>query len=262
VASSNVSLTVRWFVYIDNKVYGPYSPEQLSPFLRPETLVTRAGAEQWISATQDPLLKDVLDGKISARLEWYVTRAGKPERGPLGHDALIAMIERHELELRDLIRHESWKESVALGQSRLYAKWKDPAMDLDELSPSLVTHSPRHIAPDSPAPPTSKIARARAALPRGGGWILGAAIAAIVAYGGYLASQPSTLPSGSPQGVPAVQACGGPASSECDHDSVSRCICKDVPAYCGCAEKGSCGMPSCEAYVKNRDLGPPPVESR
>lgn len=246
---------MRWFVYIDNKVYGPYSPEQLSPFLRHDTLVTRTGAEHWTPATQDPLLKDVLEGKISPHLEWFVTRAGKAERGPIGHDALIAMIERHELELRDLIRHQSWPEGVALGQTRLYAKWKDPRMELDELNPSLVTRSPRTIAPDSPLPPDSRIARARDALPRGGLWLIAATVLAIVVYAGHVFSRPSVMPVGDPRGVPAVQACGGPATGDCEDDSISRCICEDLPTYCGCAEKGACGMKSCEAYAQNVKSG-------
>ncbi len=176
---------MRWFIYKDQKVYGPYSPEQLTTFIGPETPVTREGHEHWVPARQDPSLRDVLDGKVQPSLEWYVNRRGHQVLGPMTRSALLAMVERGEIETSDLIRHESWTSEVFLGQSRLYALYKDPTLDLDALSPSELRAAPRVRDVAAPAPPMDwrrRLRHASSEIPRGGWWIVAGAVLLLFAY--------------------------------------------------------------------------------
>ncbi len=193
---------MRWFVYIDEKVYGPYSPEQLTPFIREETYVVREGQEMWVHANEDPQLKDVLAGKVQPSLEWFVGKTSKAMNGPFTRSALNTMIERHEIGPADLIRHQDWTECVPLGETKLYAKWKDPHADIDDLSPREIRNAPR-AAGAMPNPPSRfgrflKEARS-AELPRGGWAIIGVAVLALLIYAYWLFFMPSGTAPGRPR---------------------------------------------------------------
>ncbi|MEK8022215.1 MAG: DUF4339 domain-containing protein [Candidatus Hydrogenedentota bacterium] len=244
---------MRWFVYIDNKIYGPYIREQLTTFLAPETRVAREGNETWTTAAEDPELADVLTGRIVPALEWHVSKPGKPFRGPFTRQALMAMIERKEVEPKDLVLHSSWTEAMPLGQTRLYAKWSDPTANLDEFSPAEIRNAPRPKSEHVPAPPKSRI---RVALPRGGIALLVGASVLIMAYGVYVfQSAGSSVTPLADQ--PVVKACGGPPAGECKADRGSECICRDKPRFCGCDDKGECGMATCVAYEDMMKSAPP-----
>lgn len=194
---------MRWFIYKDQKVYGPYTPEQLSAFIDADTAVTREGHEHWVPARQDPGLKDVLEGKVEPALEWYVNRRGHQVLGPMTRSALLAMLERGEIETSDLVRHESWTHEIFLGQTRLYALWKDPTLDLDALSPLELRSAPRIADRTAPSPPRDLRTRLRDAggsIPRGGWWIVAGAFLLLVAYGWHV----FTSASGPSEPVPGV----------------------------------------------------------
>lgn len=233
---------MRWFVFIDGKIYGPYTREQMSPFLTAETKVAREGQQTWIGASEDPELADVLSGQVQPVMEWHVARPGKPFRGPFIRSALMAMIERKEVEPKDLILHASWSEAMPLGQTRLYAKWVDPAANLDDFSPEQILDAPRPKSENAPPPP--KIRFTRPELPKGGLAFVSVALAVILGYSYYVIAQTD-------RGMnthPLVQACGGEASGPCRTDAISRCLCQSRPEMCGCAEKGDCGMMPCQKY--------------
>ncbi len=250
---------MRWFVYIDEKVYGPYSPEQLTPFIREETYVVREGQEMWVHANEDPQLKDVLAGKVQPSLEWFVGKTSKAMNGPFTRSALNTMIERHEIGPADLIRHQDWTECVPLGETKLYAKWKDPHADTDDLSPREIRNAPR-AAGDTPAPPSrwrQWITRARSAeMPRGGWILVSIAVLAVAVYGYFLFwGSPST----GPAHYEIVARCGGTPAANCLADARSKCICEEKPRLCGCSIKqewGVCKMGTCQAYGAMKNSSP------
>jgi hypothetical protein len=184
---------MRWYVYIDERVYGPYGREQLTAFLKPETLVAREGRQDWAAAATDPDLADVLAGAIQPAREWHIARPNKPLQGPYTLQAVVAMIERREIHPRDMIMHQNWSAAMPIGQTRFYAKWRDPTVSLDGFSPEEIRNAPRPKQAAVVAPP-SRASRLRDALPRGGPIIIAAAILILFLYAWHVFSRAGLLP--------------------------------------------------------------------
>lgn len=177
---------MRWFIYKDQKVYGPYEPERLAAFIDSGTMVTREGGRRWMRAGEDAELKPVLDGRIRPVPEWFANRRGHRILGPMTRADLVGRIESEEIGAGDLLRHESWSSEILLGRSRLYALWRDPSLDLDELSPEELTAAPRAHRRDMPSPPDEarhRMARAWRRLKPGLWWLLAALLLLLAAYG-------------------------------------------------------------------------------
>lgn len=243
---------MRWFVFIDGQIYGPYSPEQLTAFLKPDTLVVRENEAEWVPAESDPALADVLSGKIKPVLEWYVKKGGEV-RGPMTQVALMAMIERNEILPTDAIRHEHWTSFAPLEQTKLFLKWKNPTADLGDLT-ATGRPAPRivyELLPDGP----SKL-RQFLKIPRGGTALIVASVFIIVGISVWSWNRVSG--DIDPADHPVVQRCGGVPQGSCAKDARSRCICEERPFYCGCQVKGSCGMKSCQNYAEMLKNPPPP----
>lgn len=179
---------MRWYVHIDERVYGPYGREQLTAFLKPETLVVREGREDWGAAAADPELAEVLSGAIQPAREWRVARPNKPFQGPYTLQAILAMIERREIHPRDMIMHQNWSGAMPIAQTRFYAKWRDPAVTLDEFSPEEIRNAPRP-KPEVAVPPPF-----RAALPQSGPVVLVVALLAIAVYAWWVFARAGLLP--------------------------------------------------------------------
>lgn len=239
---------MKWFVYRDGQVYGPYSKEQLAAFLKPDTLVAPEGSEAWVRAAELPGLADVLDGTVKPKLEWFITPAGKPERGPYAKAAVIAYIEREELKPSDLIRHESWTEPMSLGQSKFFRAYKQGtlgSMDMKELTEG--PHAPRIISQEAPAPPWYSSFQN---MPR---WGIALAIVIVLSppalytlWSDYI--EPSdwwfTFTHGEPQG-------------NCyDGDPMAMLICRERPWMCRCEEKSRCEY-QCQMYQAMTGQGRP-----
>lgn len=243
---------MRWFVYKNDRVYGPYVKEQLAAFLVAEDLIFRENSQEWKRAGDEPLLEEVLSGYIQPKLEWFITPAGKLERGPFTRTALLAIMTRKEIKPTDFIRHISWENPVSLGHTKLYHAWKDPYIKLDDIPPDELTEAPRERAVNEPPPPPKTALSTLQKMipnvefsfeftPR----VMAAIIAIMIsppiflfAYDTWYAGSDMelTMQLGEPKGP-------------CDKDSVSKEVCGQKPALCGCSEKGSCGMQGCRMYA-------------
>lgn len=137
---------MRWYLFKNETVYGPYVEEQLCAFLKHDDLVAREGTQQWLKAGDDALLKDALSGSLQPTMEWFVAPAHRPRSGPLTRAALEAMIKRGDLGPMDLIRHESWTADVALGQTKLYHAIRNPYVKVEDIPAEELTRAPRPTA--------------------------------------------------------------------------------------------------------------------
>lgn len=108
------------YVQIDGRVFGPYAPAQLTAFLKPDMPVSIDTSGPWRPASDVAELADVLAGKVSLALEWYVRKGGEV-RGPMAQVALAAMVRRGEILPADAVRHAEWAEFIPLGQTGLFA---------------------------------------------------------------------------------------------------------------------------------------------
>lgn len=87
----------EWYVWREERIYGPYDQEQLSAFLTPDTQVYhRQLATEWTPASSIPALKEILEGRVTPPLEWIIKREGR-ERPPISQSALVRMIEHDEI---------------------------------------------------------------------------------------------------------------------------------------------------------------------
>ena len=120
---------MRWYLLKHQQVYGPYVREQLAAFLKKDDLVAREGSRTWNEAAQDPALTDVLNGKVTPPLEWFVTHRGAPERGPMTRFAVLAQIDRGEITPDDLLRHADWDHPQRLGDTKFYRHRHEPGED-------------------------------------------------------------------------------------------------------------------------------------
>jgi len=135
---------MRWFVAIDGRVFGPYSPEQLTAFLQPGTMVTREAEVAWRAASEEPLLADVLAGKLQPVLEWYVMK-NEIVRGPYTQAALLAILDRHEMKGDDLLRHVSWETFVPFRETQFHYRMKNPRANIGEISAKKALRRPADI---------------------------------------------------------------------------------------------------------------------
>lgn len=153
---------MRWFVAIDGRVFGPYSPEQLTAFLQPQTTVTRETEVAWRAASEDPLLADVLSGKLQPALEWYIMK-NEIVRGPYTQAALLAILDRHEMKGDDLLRHVSWETFVPFRETQFHYRMKNPRADIGEITARKARKRPTNIemATIRKAPQTAPVDDAR-----------------------------------------------------------------------------------------------------
>ncbi len=144
---------MRWYLFKNETVYGPYVEEQLSAFLKSEDLVAREGTATWIKAVEDPDLADALSGIIQPAMEWHIAPLHRARMGPLTRIAVENMIKRGELGPQDMIRHQSWQKDVPLGQTKLYHFLTTPYVKIEDIPPEDLIVAPRQVmAPGSPSP--------------------------------------------------------------------------------------------------------------
>lgn len=120
----------RWYAWVENQMYGPYTPEQLAEFVRPETLLCREGAEDWKSTKDYPELGFLLAGlpvEPPPNLGWLAKLANTDiVLGPFPKSRISEMIQKGELSREDLVKHTDWDEWEEVGKTKL-VEHKAPA---------------------------------------------------------------------------------------------------------------------------------------
>ncbi|MBI4178271.1 DUF4339 domain-containing protein [bacterium] len=113
----------RWYAWVDNKIYGPYLPEQLGEFVRPETNLCREGMEEWKPAKDHPELAFILRGMVletPPNVGWMVRKANTPDvRGPFAKSELLRMMDAGQIAQGDFIKHTGWDEWEPFEKTKL-----------------------------------------------------------------------------------------------------------------------------------------------
>lgn len=108
---------------MDDKLYGPYLPEQLSEFIRPETRLCREGTEEWRGAQDFPELSFLWSGvpvELPPSVGWMVRLEGSGAiLGPFARGALAEMIQSGEVSGEDMVKHTDWDEWEPVSRTKL-----------------------------------------------------------------------------------------------------------------------------------------------
>lgn len=154
----------RWYAWVDDQMYGPYAPEQLSEFVQPTTKLCREGTEEWRAAKDFPELALLLSGvpvELPPSIGWVVRLAGtETVLGPFSKTRIMEMIEKDEIGSEDLVKHTDWDEWEAVGQTKLIAHPK--AVARQEATPPA---HPALSARATPSPPTESAGGTAQGLP-------------------------------------------------------------------------------------------------
>lgn len=244
---------MRWFVARDGKTYGPYTAAQLSAFVTPEMPVLREGETRWVSAAEDPALEGIFLGTVVPELEWYVKRAGGKELGPYARSAVLEMFRRNQIRPEDSIRYKDWPRFVPVRRSKIYLRWKEPLGRLEGEESEKVFPEQSHPRPAAVREREKFDGRE---IPRLQILLIVVVLIGLPGYGAWLWH--SYNAGIRPAQHPVVRKCGGLPKADCRRSNVSRCICEERPKYCGCREKGECGMESCVKYREILENPPPP----
>lgn len=115
----------RWYTWVENQMYGPYQPEQLSEFIKPDTLLCREGAQEWKTAGEYPELAFFLSGEAmetSPNIGWMVRMEGTDViLGPYSKNKIAEMIQKGEIKGNDLVKHTDWEEWETVSATKLVA---------------------------------------------------------------------------------------------------------------------------------------------
>lgn len=116
----------RWYAWVGNQIYGPYTPEQLAEFIQPESTLCREGTEEWKTAKDFPGLSFLLSGipiQAPPTVGWLVRRDGSDAvLGPFSKSKVTEMIQKGEIVGQDSVRHTDWEEWETVGQTKLVAQ--------------------------------------------------------------------------------------------------------------------------------------------
>ncbi len=260
---------MNWYLFRNERIYGPYEIEQLAAFLNREDIVAREGAASWTSAGDDPMLDDLFNGAYQPKLEWFITRQGLPTRGPFTLYALKKIFERSEIGPDDLVRHETWTAEARFGDTKLHRLLTTPGLRLDQITPDMIDVTPRRKSssapPPAPTPEQQKGLMAR--LPKANFEITPtvAVLAALLVLGPigiyywyttvYMTSDAHfySTHGGKPE---------GPCCPGCTAETYCR-ICSERPDLCTCNEPGGCKVYACRVYRMMQNPGgtgmPPPA---
>src|SRR3989338_3356063 len=103
----------RWYAYVDNKMYGPYAPEQLGEFIQPGTLICREGTEEWKPADGVPELSYLLRGAElppPPNVGWLIRTAEAGTEAPISKWELPARIKAGRIAADTPVKHTDWDE--------------------------------------------------------------------------------------------------------------------------------------------------------
>jgi len=113
----------RWFTWVDNKVYGPYVPEQLAEFIRPATLLCKEGGQDWRKAEDIPELGFILGGlplDPPPNVGWLIRKKDETDvLGPYPKLSILQMITDGYITELDSIKHSDWDEWEQVGNTKL-----------------------------------------------------------------------------------------------------------------------------------------------
>ncbi|MEK8023460.1 MAG: hypothetical protein AAB229_06575 [Candidatus Hydrogenedentota bacterium] len=238
---------MRWYLFRNETVHGPYEKEDLKSFLTATDQVAREGSDAWGEAQKDGALEDIFTTFIQPDLEWYVTLKGKPTRGPFAQSALLNLLKKNEIGPNDSIRHTSWPKAVPLRETRIHKYMSDAAVRLEDVPPDEWKEAPKvagSTAPVRPSGSASSAAGKKNKFKLDIEWnamsisiVIAALLLPLVGYMSYdSAYKGSDLELRIQYGKPA---------GDCRTDETSKNICGDRPLKCACKTKGDCGMPEC-----------------
>ncbi len=115
----------RWYAWVDSQIYGPYRPEQLTEFVKPDVLLCREGTEDWKSAKEFQELSFLWVAatvELPPNVGWMVRKAGSGAViGPFSKNALIEMVKKGDVLTNDWIKHTEWDEWELLPKTKLLA---------------------------------------------------------------------------------------------------------------------------------------------
>lgn len=116
----------RWYAWVDNQMYGPYQPDQLSEFTKPETMLCREGTEEWKAAKDYPELT-ILFSNVNVEAKpstgWLVRPIGiEFVLGPFTKEIVMEMIDKGEITMDSEIKHTDWDEWEIVGKTKLVAR--------------------------------------------------------------------------------------------------------------------------------------------
>lgn len=245
---------MRWYLYRNDTVHGPYEKEELKAFLAGSDFVAKEGTDAWIEASKDLDLEDIFVTFIAPDLEWFVTPKGKPTRGPFAQPALLNLLKRKEVGPDDAIKHASWPKAVPLRETRIYRFMTDPTVKLEDVPPDEWKNAPKQKGENAPPPPALAAKpladRFRIDFEMTTAKKIAIALVAILPVAGYGVYE--YWYKGSDM---AFRAQHGTPTGDCTKDEISKNICAEQPAKCGCQEKGSCTMSGCDMYAKLKHQG-------
>ncbi|MEK8023459.1 MAG: hypothetical protein AAB229_06570 [Candidatus Hydrogenedentota bacterium] len=241
---------MRWYLYRNDTVHGPYEKEELKTFLAPADKIARENTDAWTDASGDELLEDIFTTFLQPVLEWHVTPKGRPQRGPFAQSALLNLLKKKEIAPDDLLKHESWPKAVPLRDTRIYRYLKDDLVKLEDVPPDEWKEAPRQKNTTAPVPPSGRKRRIKLdfELTTGRKIMIGLVVMTpLIGFIGY-----DNFYRGSDI---AFRIEHGTATGNCTTDEISKTICPKNPGKCGCNPKGDCSMPACEMYRKMQQQG-------
>ncbi len=254
---------MSWYVYIDDASSGPYDKEQLAAFLKPTHFVARVGTSAWVEASQDPDLALLfIAPPVPEEIVpmWYVTPKGKPQRGRFTPQALSNMLKKNSIGPDDLLRHESWSKGLPIRETQAWKRVSAGAQPEALMEEDWLVVTPETAAAAIQAP--AQVAAAPQSAPSlkqrfttfSFEWtplnigiivaFMAMPLTGYMIYDNYWRGSDMEF-----------RWKYGTASGECKADEGSRSICEMNASKCGCSEKASCGMASCDRYARFNNMG-------
>lgn len=129
----------RWYAWVENKLYGPYLPEQLGEFIHSETKLCREGTEEWKAAKDYPELSFFLSGtplEPPPNVGWLLRKANTSAvLGPFSKTKFLEMITAGEITVADFVKHTDWDEWENLRKTKLVGSGESLSADRQPVNP-------------------------------------------------------------------------------------------------------------------------------
>ena len=122
----------RWYVWVDDKTYGPYTCENLLEFLTPDMFTCPENGTEWLKASEIPELKYILEQSGQEPRGWYIKSFGGPENGPYTRKEMDNLIASGKIGENDYFKHIDWADYKHGTQTGIFSPHKNKTKSVSE----------------------------------------------------------------------------------------------------------------------------------